>query len=78
MGINVAVFFFIVALKANLSPVGIRSSPQHERAPHMVFSMAGQASDPVVVKRKRKIERVNEDEIRRMVIFPVLMAAQTG
>jgi hypothetical protein len=67
-----------VTFEANASPVGIGPSPQHESASHMVFSMTGQASYPAVVKGEGEIGRVCRNEIRRMVVFPVIMATETG
>jgi hypothetical protein len=78
MGINISVFFFIVAFEANLSPVNIRSSPQHERASHMVVGVAGQALDAAVIKWKRKIRCISRYEIGWVVVFGVIMTAETG
>jgi hypothetical protein len=72
------VFFLKVTFGANLSPVCIRSSPQHVRVPHVVFVMTAQAPDSAVIERKRKIRRISRDKIRRVVVFPVIMADETA
>jgi hypothetical protein len=76
--IDIGVFVFMVTFEANAPPVGIRPSPQHELASHMVFGMTGQASYPALVKGEGEIGSVGRNEICRVVVFPVIVAAETG
>src|SRR6266496_4556425 len=45
MRVDLTVILFIMTLEANVSPVFIVFSPQHERALRMVRGVTGQASD---------------------------------